>query len=42
MLENYENIIIYGLGQSGISSYEKLKDKKIFLFGTIVRKKEKN
>ena len=26
MLENYQNIIIYGLGQSGISSYEKLKD----------------
>mgnify|MGYP003326838398 CR=1 FL=1 len=45
MLENYENIIIYGLGQSGISSYEKLKGKKnIFIWddNKIIRNKYRN
>ena len=41
MLENYENIIIYGLGQSGISSYEKLKDKKnIFIWDDCEKKRK--
>ena len=41
MLENYENIIIYGLGQSGISSYEKLKDRKnIFIWDDSEKKRK--
>ena len=41
MLENYENIIIYGLGQSGISSYEKLKDRKnIFIWDDCEKKRK--
>ncbi len=41
MLENYENIIIYGLGQSGISSYEKLKNKKnIFIWDDCEKKRK--
>jgi len=42
MLENYENIIIYGLGQVAFRHMKNLRTQKIFLFGTIVRKKEKN
>ena len=43
MLENYENIIIYGLGQSGISSYEKLKGKKnIFIWDDCKKKRTKD
>ena len=41
MLENYENIIIYGLGKSGISSYEKLKGKKnIFIWDDCEKKRK--
>ena len=41
MLENYENIIIYGLGQSGISSYERLKDRKnIFIWDDCEKKRK--
>ena len=41
VLKNYENIIIYGLGQSGISSYEKLKDtKNIFIWDDCEKKRK--
>ena len=42
MLENYENIIIYGLGLSGLEVLNKLKNKKIFLYGMILKRKGKN
>ena len=32
MLENYENIIIYGLGLSGLEVLNKLKNKKNIIF----------
>ena len=40
MTLNNKNIIIYGLGQSGISTYKKLKnDNNIFIWDDSVKKR---
>ena len=41
MLENYENIIIYGLGLSGLAVLNKLKNKKnIFIWDDSEKKRK--
>ena len=41
MLENYENIIIYGLGLSGLEVLNKLKNKKnIFIWDDSEKKRK--